>query len=239
MALKSVTYKGKEFNISYTLHNPQAKKDIVFLHGWGSNKELMNGSFATILPDMRHIYIDMPGFGKSSCDTILTTQDYAAILELFFQEVGVSKEIILGHSFGGKVATLLNPELLVLVASAGIVVPKSFSVKTKITLFKLLKNLGLSKMRSLFVAEDAKELSHEMYETFKNVVDEDFSQKFQAREKQTLLFWGKADSATPLSSAKKIEQLCKKSSLKVYEGDHYFFMKHAEDIGKNIEHYLP
>ena len=239
MALKSVLYDGDRFEISYTIFNPQAKNDFIILHGWGSNKELMSGAFSTTLKNFRHIYIDMPGFGKSSCHRVLTTSDYAKILELFFQEIGIKKEIILGHSFGGKVATLLEPELLVLVASAGIVVPKSFSVKTKITLFKLLKNLGFSKMRSLFVAEDAKELSHEMYETFKNVVDEDFSQKFQAREKQTLLFWGKADSATPLSSAKKIEQLCKKSSLKVYEGDHYFFMKHAEDIGKNIEHYLP
>ena len=238
MALKSVVYKGEEFSISYTISNPQAKKDFIVLHGWGSNKELMSGSFSKELKSFRHIYIDMPGFGKSSCDIVLTTTDYADILELFFQEVGIKKDVILGHSFGGKVATLLEPELLVLVASAGIVVPKPLSIKTKIILFKILKNLGLSKMRSLFVAEDAKQLSQVMYETFKNVVDENFSKEFSSRKKKTLLFWGKDDTATPLNSAKIMDDLLENSTLKVYDGDHYFFMKNSKDIAEEIETHL-
>ena len=238
MAVKSVVYKENEFSISYTISNPQAKNDFIVLHGWGSNKELMSGSFSKELANFRHIYIDMPGFGKSNCEMILTTQDYANILQLFFDEVGVKKEIILGHSFGGKVATLLEPEILILVASAGIVVPKPFSIKAKIFLFKIFKNLGLSKMRSLFVADDAKELSRVMYETFKNVVDEEFSHNFTKRKKKTFLFWGRDDSATPLSSAKAIDALLENSTLKIYDGDHYFFMKNAKDIAKEIESYL-
>ena len=102
-------------------------------------------------------------------------------------------------------------------------------------LFKLLKLFGLAKFREFFVANDAKKLSEPMYQTFKNVVDEDFSDEFSRYKGKALLCWGRDDTATPLSSAKKIEKLIKDSSLVVYEGDHYFFMKHAKDISKKIE----
>jgi len=74
-----------------------------------------------------------------------------------------------------------------------------------------------------------------MYQTFKNVVNEDFSDEFTKYEGKALLFWGKDDTATPLSSAEKIKMLIPDATLEVYEGDHYSFMKNAEDISKKIE----
>lgn len=235
MAIKSIQYESHTFDVSYEIVNPQAKVDIIILHGWGSNKELMKKSFSPYMKEFRHIYIDLPGFGKSTCSVALTTEDYVKIVELLMVHLNASKDIILGHSFGGKVATLLEPKVLVLVSSAGIKTPKPLSVKIKIALFKFLKRFGLTKLRSFFVAEDAKELSEYMYQTFKNVVDEDFSEIFQHSHSKVLLCWGKADSATPLSSAKKIESLMQDAILEVYSGDHYFFMNHAADVSKRVE----
>jgi pimeloyl-ACP methyl ester carboxylesterase len=235
MALKSIQFKQHTFDISYEILNPDAKVDLIVLHGWGSNKNLMKQSFGNYMDGFRHIYIDLPGFGNSTCSMELTTADVARIVELLMIHINAQKDIILGHSFGGKVALLLEPKILVLVASAGIYREKSLKVKTKIALFKLLKLFGFSKLRSLFVADDAKQLSEYMYQTFKNVVNEDFSDEFAKYEGRALLFWGKEDTATPLSSAKKIHELTKDSRLEVYEGDHYFFMKHAEEISKIIE----
>ena len=235
MALKSIQYKQHTFDISYEIVNPEAQVDLIILHGWGSNKNLMKQSFSNYMDGFRHIYIDLPGFGNSTCSMALTTADVARIIELFMIHINAQKDIIMGHSFGGKVALVLEPKILVLVASAGIYVDKPLKIKAKIALFKLFKLLGLSKFRSLFVADDAKELSEYMYQTFKNVVNEDFSDEFSKYEGRALLFWGKEDSATPLSSAEKIHSLIKDSSLEVYDGDHYFFMKHAADIAKKIE----
>jgi len=235
MAIKSIQYKQHTFDISYEILNPSAKVDFIVLHGWGSNKNLMKQSFAPFMDGFRHIYIDLPGFGGSTCSVSLTTTDVARIVELFMVHINASKDIILGHSFGGKVALLLEPKVLVLVASAGIYIPKSLKVKFKIALFKTLKLIGLSKFRSFFVAQDAKELSEHMYQTFKNVVDEDYSEKFASYEGIALLFWGKDDTATPLNSAQKMDSLMKDSQLEVYDGDHYFFMKNAQDISLKIE----
>jgi len=235
MALKSIDYKEHTFDISYEIVNPQAKVDFIILHGWGSNKNLMKQSFASYMKKFRHIYIDLPGFGNSTAFMVLTTKDVAEIIEIFLQEINVKKDIILGHSFGGKVGLLLDPKMLVLVASAGIYIEKPTSVKVKIALFKFLKVFGFAKFRSLFVADDAKELSHEMYETFKNVVNEDFSREFASYNGRALLFWGEEDTATPLASAQKIDKLIKNSALEVYGGEHYFFMHNAADISQKIE----
>jgi len=235
MALKSIQYKQHTFDISYEIVNPNAKIDLIILHGWGSSKNLMRQSFSKSMCGFRHIYIDLPGFGNSTCSMALTTEDVARIIELFMIHINAQKDIVLGHSFGGKVALLLEPKLLVLVASAGIYVEKSFKIKAKIALFKMLKGLGLSKFRELFVASDAKELNEYMYETFKNVVNEDFSDEFSKFNGKALLFWGKSDTATPLGSAQKIAQLVQDSTLYVYDGDHYFFMDNVADIAKHIE----
>ncbi len=235
MALKSIQYKQHTFDISYEIVNFEAQVDLIILHGWGSSKNLMKQSFSNHMDGFRHIYIDLPGFGNSTCSMALTTTDVARIVELFMIHINAQKDIIMGHSFGGKVALVLEPKMLILVASAGIYIEKPLKIKAKIALFKLFKLLDLSKFRSLFIADDAKELSEYMYQTFKNVINEDFSDEFSKYEGKALLFWGREDSATPLSSAEKINELIKDSTLEVYNGDHYFFMKHITDISKKIE----
>ena len=235
MAIKQVQYKKNTFDISYEILNPDAKVDMIILHGWGSNKNLMKKSFSPYLKGFRHIYIDLPGFGKSTCSLALTTFDVASIIELFMIHLNTSKDIIIGHSFGGKVALLLEPKVLVLLGSAGIFVPKPLKVKAKISLFKVAKTVGLSKFRSLFVAEDAKSLSEPMYQTFKNVINENFEQEFAMYSGKALLCWGRDDTATPLSSGEKIDELIKDSTLKVYDGDHYFFMKKSKEVAQEIK----
>ena len=235
MAVKTLQYAQHTFTVSYEIVNPAAKRTVVFLHGWGSNKALMKQAFGHTLDTFRHVYIDLPGFGNSTAPMALDSENYADIVELFLAQINANdKEVIVGHSFGGKVATLLRPRLLVLLSSAGIVWPKPFKVRAKIGLFKLLKFLGLSKLRSRFVAEDAKALNKVMYETFKRVVNEDFSETFRRFGGRALLCWGKDDTATPLRSAEKIDRLIGSSRLVVMEGDHYFFMKQADAVAAEI-----
>lgn len=235
MAVKTVQYKQHTFSISYEILNPGAHYDIIFLHGWGSHKNLMKHAFGAQLKQFRHIYIDMPGFGNSTCNMMLTTEDYATILESFISMIEADKMIILGHSFGGKVATLLNPEYLVLVGSAGILVPKPFKIRAKIALFKLLKFTGLASLRRFFVAPDAQGLSQPMYETFKQVVNEDFTEKFGAYKGKALLCFGRQDTATPMWTAYQIAELIPGSQVVEFDGDHYFFLEQGQNVAKEIE----
>jgi len=236
VAIKSISYKHKTFQISYDVVNPEKSKTMIFLHGWGSNKELMKKAFGESMDAFRHVYIDLPGFGNSTCNRALVTEDYANIIELFLAQINANQDhIVLGHSFGGKVGLLLNPQILILVGSAGIPVPKPFKIKAKIALFKMIKFTGITKLRSMFVAEDAKQLSEIMYQTFKNVVNEDFTQTFKEYSGKALLCWGKDDTATPLWTAEKMTEIMNDARLVVYEGDHYFFLNEADAVAKEIE----
>lgn len=230
MARRTVSYQGTAFDLSYELVNPSAAPTILFLHGWGSNKGLMKMAFGHTFASYRHLYLDMPGFGDSIGEAILTTADYAAIIQAFLSDVGIEPQIIFGHSFGGKVGTLLDPPLLVYLSTAGIVAPKSLKVRAKIALFKLLKPLGGATLYKLFATKDAQGMSRTMYETLKRVVDEDFSALFAARTKPTAILWGREDYATPLSSGEKIAALMPHALFKVFNGDHYFFLKEGRGI---------
>ena len=77
-------------------------------------------------------------------------------------------------------------------------------------------------------------MSQHMYETFKNVVNEDFSNEFKSFKNSAFIFWGKTDRATSLASGERINQLIKNSYFKAYEEDHYFFLKNSQDIGNEI-----
>jgi pimeloyl-ACP methyl ester carboxylesterase len=235
MAIKQIEYKEHKFDIAYEILNLKGNKNLVILHGWGSNKEIMKQAFGNYLSEYRHIYIDMPGFGKSSNDMTLTTKDYANIIKRFLETMNIEIDIAMGHSFGGKVSTLLNPKCLVLLSSAGIKTKKPWSIQVKIATFKLLKHLGMQKLRELFVAPDAKGMSQNMYETFKNVVDEDFRDSFAQFTNNALLFWGKEDTATPLYTGEEIATLIKPSQLYPLDGDHFFFLKHAKFISDKIQ----
>ncbi len=235
MPIKSVTFENENYEISYEIINPSCSKDIVFLHGWGSNKDIMKTAFSKYLPSFRHIYIDMPGFGKSPTNHILTTSKYISLIDNFLEKLSSDKFIIAGHSYGGKIATSLNPKNLVLLSSAGILEEKSASTKRKIFFAKLFKSLGLGFLTKSFRSKDVDNMDENMYETFKNVLNEDYSSNFSSYNGNALIFWGEKDTATSLDSGKKISNLIKKSTFVSYDGDHYFFLKNSKDIAERIE----
>ena len=235
MATKNLIVDNKNFDISYEIVNPTAKKDIVFLHGWGSNKDIMKNVFSPYLKDFRHIYIDLPGFGKSLNNYVLTTKDYAKIVDEFLKLLTSTKDVIAGHSYGGKVATLLNPANLVLLSSAGILEEKPLDVKVKIFFAKIFNSLGLRIITKRFRSSDVNTMSENMYGTFKNVVNEDFTSYFSNFSNNALVFWGEKDTATSLESGKRMASLLKKSTFTSYDGDHFFFVQNAKNISERIE----
>jgi pimeloyl-ACP methyl ester carboxylesterase len=234
MAKKEILFQNNTYALAYEILNFGQPKTILFLHGWGSNKEIMKQAFGKTFASYQHVYLDLPGFGHSSIDSVIDTDVYAAIVQSFLDALQIKPFMIVGHSYGGKVATLLNPEVLVLLSSAGIVAPKSLKVRTKIALFKLLKPFAPRSFYRFFATKDVDGMSQVMYEILKRVVNEDLSEKFHARKAKTFIFWGKDDKATPLASGEKIHSLIHGSHFYPLEGDHFFFLKQYRCIEKTL-----
>lgn len=236
MALKEIEYNGVSYKISYEALNTNLKPYILILHGWGAKKELMTAAFKGKFSSFSQIYVDLPGFGKSNVSLPICTKDYAGIMKEFIAKMGYEPVAVMGHSFGGKVATLLNPQNLILLSSAGILEPKPLKVRLKIASFKILKTFGLSRFYKFFATSDVKGMSQTMYEILKLVVNEDFTENFKSvNSAKTLIFWGKEDTATHLQSGEKIHSLIKNSKFYPLDGDHFFFIKNGEFIAKTIE----
>lgn len=166
MAKRSIAYLDSVFDISYTFIDHHSPLNALFLHGWGSSKEIMQQAFQGCFLNYNHLYVDLPGFNQSPNDEkVLETKDYANIINLFLKSVGKKAHVVFGHSFGGKVAILCENERMVLLSSAGILEPKPLKVRCKILLAKILKKLGLN--LGFLRSKDAMGLNQVMYETFK------------------------------------------------------------------------
>lgn len=238
MALRELVYNSQTYSISYEILNVDKSETIVFLHGWGANKEIMKQAFGSYLKEFKLVFLDLPGFGNSTIVKPIKTDDYAKIVRIFLKSLHVDKYSVVGHSFGGKVGALLNPKNLILLSSAGILVDKSFKIKMKIRFFKIFKNIVPKSMYRLFASDDVSGMSQTMYEILKNVVDEDFREVFQNVTSETLIFWGKEDSATPLSSGEEISRIIKNSFFYPLEGDHFFFIKNSKFIAEVINEHI-
>lgn len=235
MAIREISYLAKTYKISYEIKNPDKEKSILIIHGWGANKEIMIKAFSSCFNEFKQIYIDLPGFGKSNIFYELDSIKYAKIIQVFLSSLKLKPDIIMGHSFGGKIATLLRPKNLVLLSTAGIVEEKPFIVKFKIKLYKFLKIFGFAGLYKLFATKDVAGMSRVMYDTLKNVVDEDFREIFSKTKAKTLIFWGEGDKAVSLESGKTINRLIKNSEFFPLAGDHFFFLIHSKFISDTIE----
>jgi len=208
--LSASKLNGKEFSIPSQFSNSPIPSNfhptsifsnanlpkILFLHGWGGRRESME-PFIPFFSNAIQLYVDLPGFGSSTLPFPLKTIDYTSILRQFLEEFPFQPDLIVAHSFGGKVGLLLTPPNLLLLGSAGIPVPKPFSVRLKIATFKILKKIGLGKFRDWFISRDVRGVSPALYQTFKQVVDEDFRPYFQDFKGKVVIFGGKEDRAVP------------------------------------------
>ena len=78
---------------------------LLFLHGWGQNKEMMMPLAKQLEKKYTCIFIDMPGFGNSEFNNEKDIDEYVKTIHDFLcYKLYITPKYIVGHSFGGKVA---------------------------------------------------------------------------------------------------------------------------------------
>ncbi|MEG1597466.1 MAG: alpha/beta hydrolase [Bacilli bacterium] len=229
--------KINDININYIQYGEGP--DIVLLHGWGQNIEMMMPLGNQFKDCFKITILDLPGFGKSdepSCG--ITIFEYNKILEEFLIRLKITNPIIIGHSFGGRLGIIyasLNPvSKLVLFGSPCIRENNKMSLKTK-TLKTLKKVPLLGNFSEYFKrhigSEDYKNASIVMREILVNTINTDLSANACKIKCPTLLLWGENDTAAPLELAKKLEQLIKDAALITFPNfGHYLYLENMNPI---------
>ena len=226
----------KNLSINYIQYGEG--NDIVLLHGWGQNIEMMRPIGDNFQNRFRITILDFPGFGESEePKEAWTIDDYELMLEEFLKKVNVKKPIVIGHSFGGRVAirySARNPiSKLVLFGSPCIRIQEELSLGVKI--LKKLKTLpGLNDlgeyMKKFIGSRDYKAASPIMRQTLVNVVNEDLSKFAREIEEPTLLIWGTNDTEAPLNEAKELEKIMLDAALITLPGTHYAYLENLPRV---------
>jgi len=144
------------------------------LHGWGGSIDSFRGAFEHFSLKYRCCALDFYGFGDSELPGELTLDDYAKGVEELIEHYSMRDVVLVGHSFGGRVAMLLAAhsdkiKSIVLVDSAGL--KPRFSVKRFCRKLRYRLKKALKMDTSNCGSPDYKLLSGEMRSTFKNVVN--------------------------------------------------------------------
>jgi len=255
--------------ISYSEVQGSSTQTLLFLHGWRSNKEVWNGVIKRIreLENERIgcYLIDLPGFGQSQNphpnplpkgegELGWKVGDYANVVAEFIRKLELKNVIIVGHSFGGRVAIKLaanispQPPLnlrggegviskLVLVDSAGFAMEASKKIITKAAA-KIAKpffkpDFMQPLRRKIYQKIGAEDYlaTPELQKTFVNVTSEDLSDDMKKIQAPTLIIFGENDKETPVTYGELMRFLIPDTKLLILKSaGHFSFLDKPEEF---------
>lgn len=212
---------------------------VVILHGWGLSAETFVPLSLELKAKGYDVFSsDLPGFGSMQIpDRPLSVDDYVEFLHTFLKHKNIASPVLIGHSFGGRVAIAYAHEYpgsltaLVLTGAPGY----RTATFAKIILGKFLANAGkvfysmAPFMISRYLVRDVlyKALGVRDYvrakgvmkETFKLVVEYNLVPAMSQLKVPTLLLWGKNDGIVPVRIAQKMKKTIPKAKLVVVPGE--------------------
>ncbi len=194
-------YKILSDDLTFANVNSDSPK-VCFLHGWGTSGK----DFSKIDPYFESITIDIPGFGKSVPFTIsFSPKKYA---EYLYKLIPDSVEIVVGHSFGGRIAAhlsqLKNYEKIVIIASPLIKIKNSKKSISFFNIFKIMNKLNLlsdnrlDSMRNKYGSEDYRKASKVLKDTLVMAVNDDLSSILPSINTKVELIYGQDDLVVPV-----------------------------------------
>ena len=236
----------KNIDVNYIQYG-KGKKNIVLLHGWGQNIQMMDPIGKRLENVATITIIDLPGHGESSePQEALTIYDYCDVVKELLDKLKIKKPILIGHSFGGRIsicfAAKYGAEKLILLGAPCIRKNQKVSTKTKV-LKGLKKVPGLNKLEGFakkhIGSRDYRNASPVMREILVNTVNEDLSDSAKKIDCPTLLIWGDADTEAPLEEAQELEKIMKDAGLIVYEGGtHYAYLEFINPVCNVIKTFI-
>ncbi len=232
--------------VNYIQYGNAKGKDIILLHGWGQNIEMME-PLGNPLSSKYHITIlDFPGYGKSAePDEVWGVSDYAKLVHELVKKLKIKKPTLIGHSFGGRVAivyaSMYEVDRVILFGAPCVRTKKGLTLKEK--MLKKAKALpGMGKIaeiaKNYIGSEDYKNATPRMREILVKTVNEDLSDYAKKITAPTLLIWGEYDEAAPLEEAKLLEGLLTDGALIVLPGTHYAYLENLSRVINIINNFM-
>lgn len=222
---------------------------VVLMHGWGMNKKCFEKLVPLINNNQKVLSLDFFGFGKSSEPIdYFDTYEYAYYVFVLLKKLKINDVVLVGHSFGGRIAIILssifkiNVSSLILASSAGI---NKFNIIKQIKLlrykfFKFLVKHEVINKKYLerFGSSDYKKANFTLKKVFVKVVNQDLRFLLDKIDATCALIWDKKDRETPYSICRVLNKKIKNSQiLKFSSGGHFAFLYNINKFANVINMY--
>ena len=224
--------KGALFGERYGEDAPFA----LCLHGWRRSSADFRGVLGPMTTDVSHpgsldaVALDLPGFGAApQPPEPWGTPQYADALSPLLDELG--PVVVLGHSFGGRVALELadrRPDVVRALILTGVPLLRPAGAprrpRASFRLVRGARRLGLvgedrlERARRRYGSEDYREATGVMRAVLVKVLGEDYEELLGRLSLPVDLVWGELDTAAPLEAARRALALVSGASLQVVPG---------------------
>lgn len=241
-----MTVQVQGLETAYYDSDPENRDDrpvVLFLHGWGAPVATYTLLLEYLAGYCRVVAPDLPGFGGTAEPPApWCVDDYVEWTLDFARTVGLSRVVLMNHSFGGRISIKLlsrrpvplTVERAVFMDAAGLPPKHGIGYYAKVYSFKAVKGLfSLPGLRQLFPhavenarrrhgSADYQAASPVMRQTMVRCIAEDLTPLLPEIAASVLLIWGETDTATPLSDGQLMEKKIPDAGLVVLPGAGHF-----------------
>lgn len=199
---------------------------VVALHGWGRS----GTDFTGLLAGLDAVAIHLPGFGPTEApNSVWGTDDYARLVADAIEPL--SPVVVVGHSFGGRIAVRLaasRPELvsgLVLTGAPLVRLAPASKPKLSYRIAKTLNRIGLipdsvmETRRTKAGSADYNTAQGIMRDIMVKTVNENYDDDLARITSPTWLVWGENDPAAPTAAGKVASERIRGARWTVVPGE--------------------
>lgn len=217
---------------------------VLALHGWARR----GSDFGPALGGLGYIAPDLPGFGASPPPaSAIGAEGYASLLEPIVESLAADA-ILVGHSFGGRIAVVLaatHPEKFAGVVLTGVPLVKRPSSRRPALLYRLgrwanryslIPDATMERLRRRFGSADYRSATGVMRNVLVKAVNEQYADFLSRVKAPVLLLWGDEDSEVPLPIAELAASSIPDARVEVVAGaGHFLPVTHPAELRRAVE----
>jgi pimeloyl-ACP methyl ester carboxylesterase len=223
---------------------------VLALHGWRRTHR----DFATVLEGTDAIAIDLAGFGVAPPPPAgWTTAEYAAWVAPVLDEMA-PEVVVLGHSFGGRVAVHLaasHPGRVAGLVLTGVPLtrppgvaparpPAGFRVGKMLHRAGLVSAARMEVLREKYGSEDYRAAQGSVREVLVKAVNEDYLETLGRYPGPVEMVWGEGDTAAPVAGAERAAASCGRCKLVILPGvDHFTPQRAPQELRQALSRLRP
>jgi pimeloyl-ACP methyl ester carboxylesterase len=223
-----------------------ASPRVLALHGWARDHRDWSG----VLKGVDALLLDLPGFGASPAPAeAWGSYEYAEALRPVLDEL-VAPAVVVGHSFGGRVAlqlAALAPDRVGGLVLSGVPLGPRRSGRRPRLAFRVLKGLHragivddkrMEASRQRYGSDDYRRAEGVMRAVLVKTIAVDYGDLLGRISCPVELVWGTDDTAAPVEGARAAASKLRRAKLTELDGDHFACFSCPDELRAAVERVL-